>query len=84
MGTEVDKWSPAHLAKHYDAFVGELCCRIPAADRKSWRKVIVADSYEKGGQNWRRFLRGVRSPLRLRRASLLVVVFSGLTAGAGP
>ena len=21
-GLEVDKWSPAHLAKHYDAFVG--------------------------------------------------------------
>ena len=48
IGLEVDKWSQEHLATHYDAFVGELCRRIPAEDRKAW-KVIVADSYEKGG-----------------------------------
>ena len=51
IGLEVDKWSQEHLAAHYDAFVGELCRRIPAEDRKAW-KVIVADSYEKGGQNF--------------------------------
>ncbi|MEG1864863.1 MAG: glycosyl hydrolase [Alistipes sp.] len=50
IGLEIDKWSRKHLATHYDAFIGELCRRIPAADRKCW-KVIVADSYERGGQN---------------------------------
>ena len=51
IGLEVDKWSREHLAAHYDAYVGELCRRIPAEDRKAW-KVIVSDSYEKGGQNF--------------------------------
>lgn len=50
-GLEVDKWSRKHLAAHYDAFVGELLRRIPAEDRTCW-KVVVADSYEKGGQNF--------------------------------
>lgn len=50
-GLEIDKWSRKHLASHYDAFVGELQRRIPEADRKAW-KVIVADSYEKGSQNF--------------------------------
>ena len=50
-GYEIDKWSRKHLESHYDAFIGELVRRIPAEDRKCW-KVIVADSYEKGGQNF--------------------------------
>lgn len=50
-GLEVDKWSRKHLGAHYDAFVGELLRRIPTEDRTCW-KVVVADSYEKGGQNF--------------------------------
>jgi hypothetical protein len=50
-GLEVDKMSKAHVESHFDAFLGEIIRRIPAADRKSW-KVAVEDSYETGGQNW--------------------------------
>jgi len=50
-GLEVDKMSKAHVASHFDAFLGEIMRRIPAADRKTW-KVTVEDSYETGGQNW--------------------------------
>lgn len=50
-GLEVDKMSKAHVAAHFDAFLGEIMRRIPAEDRKTW-KVTVEDSYETGGQNW--------------------------------
>jgi hypothetical protein len=50
-GLEIDKMSKAHVATHFDAFMGQLLKRIPAADRKTW-KVVVEDSYETGGQNW--------------------------------
>ena len=50
-GLEVDKMSKEHIASHFDAFLGEILKRIPAADRKTW-KVTVEDSYETGGQNW--------------------------------
>ncbi|WP_457268668.1 glycosyl hydrolase [Pedobacter sp. UYEF25] len=50
-GLEVDKMSKAHVAAHFEAFLGEIIKRIPAADRKTW-KVAVQDSYETGGQNW--------------------------------
>lgn len=50
-GLEIDKMSKEHVANHFDAFMGELLRRIPAADRKTW-KVVVQDSYETGGQNW--------------------------------
>ncbi|MHA4893278.1 glycosyl hydrolase [Pedobacter sp. PWIIR3] len=50
-GLEIDKMSKAHVASHFDAFMGELQRRIPAADRKTW-KIVVEDSYETGGQNW--------------------------------
>ncbi|MDR1980548.1 MAG: glycoside hydrolase family 2 [Tannerellaceae bacterium] len=50
-GLEVDKMSKAHVAAHFDAFLGKLIERIPAEDRKSW-KVVVEDSYETGGQNF--------------------------------
>ncbi len=49
-GLEVDKMNEEHLAAHFDAYLGEIIRRIPAADRKTW-KVIVQDSYETGGQN---------------------------------
>ncbi len=50
-GLETDKMSKKHIAAHFDAFLGEIMRRIPAADRKTW-KVVVADSYETGAQNW--------------------------------
>ena len=50
-GLEIDKMSKKHVATHFDAFIGEILRRIPAADRKSF-KVAVQDSYETGGQNW--------------------------------
>lgn len=80
IGLEVDKWSPAHLAKHYDAFVGELCRRIPAADRKAW-KVIVADSYEKGGQNFGDDFFEAFEARYGYDAHPYLPVFSGLTVG---
>lgn len=50
-GLETDKMSSTHIAAHFDAFLGEMIRRIPAQDRKTW-KVVVADSYETGSQNW--------------------------------
>lgn len=50
-GLEIDKLSKQHVATHFDAFLGELLRRIPAADRKSF-KIVVEDSYETGGLNW--------------------------------
>jgi hypothetical protein len=50
-GLEVDKLSKRHVAEHFDAYIGEILRRIPEADRKSL-KVVVADSYEMGSQNW--------------------------------
>ena len=50
-GLEVDKMNRIALKSHFDAYVGELLSRLPAAERKSW-KHVVADSYERGPQNW--------------------------------
>ncbi|MEC3878465.1 glycosyl hydrolase [Parapedobacter sp. 10938] len=50
-GLEVDKMNHEHVLKHFDAFLGEILRRVPAADRKTF-KVAVQDSYETGGQNW--------------------------------
>jgi len=50
-GYEVDKMSREHVRMHFDAHMGEVLRRIPAADRKSF-KVVVQDSYEMGGQNF--------------------------------
>jgi len=50
-GLETDKMSKKHIEAHFNAFLGEIIRRIPAADRKTW-KVVVQDSYETGGQNW--------------------------------
>lgn len=47
----MDKMTPAYLQHHFDAFIGEILRRIPAEDRRTFR-VVVADSYEKGGQNF--------------------------------
>jgi len=50
-GFEVDKMSRVPLRAHFDAYVGHLLNRLPAADRKSW-KHVVADSFETGPENW--------------------------------
>lgn len=50
-GLEADKMSKKHIKAHFDAYLGEILRRIPAADRKTF-KVTVEDSYETGGQNW--------------------------------
>ncbi|MGN6213671.1 glycosyl hydrolase [Parafilimonas sp.] len=50
-GLEVDKMSKAHVAAHFDAYIGEILKRIPPEDRKTF-KVVVQDSYETGGENW--------------------------------
>ncbi len=50
-GYEIDKMNRQWLAAHFDAFIGEVLRRMPAADRKAFRHV-VADSYEMGSQNW--------------------------------
>ena len=50
-GYETDKMSREHIASHFDAHMGEILRRIPAEDRRTFR-VVVADSYEKGGQNF--------------------------------
>ncbi|MDR1676023.1 MAG: hypothetical protein LBR86_06110, partial [Tannerella sp.] len=50
-GLEMDKMSRAFIAGHLDAFIGEVMRRIPANDRKTFR-VIISDSWEKGGQNF--------------------------------
>lgn len=50
-GLEVDKMSAAHIAKHFDAFIGDIMKRVPSEDRKTL-KVVVIDSYERGGQNF--------------------------------
>ena len=50
-GLEVDKMSRPALKAHFDAYVGNLLQRMPAADRKAW-KHVVADSYEMGSENW--------------------------------
>jgi hypothetical protein len=50
-GLEVDKASRKHATAHFDAFTGQILKRIPAADRSTF-KVVVMDSYETGGQNF--------------------------------
>jgi hypothetical protein len=50
-GLEVDKMNRELARKHFDAFIGVLLKRMPAAERKAFTRVI-ADSYEMGSQNW--------------------------------
>ncbi|MES2827314.1 MAG: glycosyl hydrolase [Bacteroidota bacterium] len=50
-GLETDKMSKEHIVAHFDNYVGKILERIPAEDRKTL-KVVIADSYETGSQNW--------------------------------
>ncbi len=81
VGLEVDKMSKKHVAAHFDAFLGKIIERVPAADRKSW-KVIVQDSYETGGQN---FTDGFLTEFQERYGydpSPYLPVFKGYTIGS--
>ncbi len=51
IGLEVDKMNRVHAKHHFDAFIGQLPKRMPAAERKGFT-TVVADSYEQGSQNW--------------------------------
>ncbi|MHB9006038.1 MAG: glycosyl hydrolase, partial [Limisphaerales bacterium] len=50
-GLEVDKMNRGLATTHFEAFIGEVLRRMPAADRRAFKRV-VADSYEMGSQNW--------------------------------
>jgi hypothetical protein len=50
-GLEVDKMNRTAAKAHFEAFIGQVLRRMPAANRKAFRHV-VADSYEMGSQNW--------------------------------
>ncbi len=50
-GYEADKMSKKNIEKHFYGHMGEILKRIPPADRKTF-KVVVADSYETGSQNF--------------------------------
>jgi hypothetical protein len=50
-GLEMDKINAAPVARHFDAYIGEIMRRIPAGDRRTL-KVIVGDSWERGGQTF--------------------------------
>jgi len=50
-GLEMDKMNSAWSEKHFDSYIGEVMRRIPAKDRKTL-KVIVGDSWERGGQTF--------------------------------
>ena len=50
-GLEIDKMNSRLVRIHFDAFIGKLLERMPAARRKALHHVI-ADSYETGAQNW--------------------------------
>ncbi len=51
IGLEVDKMNRVHAKHHFDAFIGQVLQRMPAADRKAFT-TVVSDSYEQGSQNW--------------------------------
>lgn len=50
-GLEADKMNRSVARAHFEAFIGEVLRRVPAAERKAFTRV-VADSYETGSQNW--------------------------------
>ena len=50
-GLEIDKMNKELAKFHFDSYIGEVLHRLPADIRPVLRHVI-ADSYEKGPQNW--------------------------------
>jgi hypothetical protein len=48
---EVDKMNCTALKSNFDSYIGQLLTRLPAVERTAW-KHVVADSYERGPQNW--------------------------------
>jgi len=50
-GYEVDKMSRAHVAAHFDAYLGKILARTPPEHRRAIKHTVL-DSYEQGGQNF--------------------------------
>jgi hypothetical protein len=50
-GLEVDKMNKEHVKSHFNAFIGQILNRIPANERRTL-KMVVMDSYERGGFNF--------------------------------
>ncbi len=50
-GLECDKMSKAAVNTHFEGMIGEILRRIPADQRKGFRRITL-DSYEVGPQNW--------------------------------
>ena len=50
-GLEVDKMNKEDVKSHFNAFIGQILKRIPEADRKTL-KMVIMDSYERGGTNF--------------------------------
>lgn len=50
-GYETDKMSRRHIATHFDAYLGKILAKTPAAHRKAIKHAVL-DSYEMGGQNF--------------------------------
>lgn len=51
IGLEIDKMNKELAQFHFDSYIGKLLERIPA-DRRNALRHVVADSYEKGPENW--------------------------------
>ena len=50
-GPEVDKLNRNLVKHHFDSYIGKLLASMPEKERTAF-KYVVADSYEKGSQNW--------------------------------
>ena len=50
-GYEVDKMNREYTERHFDAHVGKLLEMLTPEERTAF-KYVIADSYEKGAQNW--------------------------------
>lgn len=56
-GLEVDKMNKHYLENHFNAYMGKVLERMPAADRTAFTHVVM-DSYEMGPENWTEGLSG--------------------------
>jgi hypothetical protein len=50
-GLETDKMNAADVKAHFDAYLKKIADRLSPEERRGW-KYVIADSYEKGSQNW--------------------------------
>ena len=82
-GLEVDKMNSGWVAEHFDAYIGKILKRLPAAERTAF-KHVVADSYETGAENW---TDGMAIDFKKRYGydplPFLPVIFGRVTGNAG-